>query len=85
MMRSQPLQKDDVVVYVEVLHFGGGSLAPVRAAQKHGVCFELLEETEDDEHYPWEFTKGQVVACRMVEFSAGENHWQAVRVCDHLG
>jgi len=69
------------IIYVNVLGFPDGLLTPVQGVKKHGVCYELLEESEDPEHDHWEFTKGEVVSCEKVQFGEGEFGLVAKQCC----
>lgn len=56
------------LIYVNVVGFPDGNLEPVRAALEHGTCFKVIDENDDDEHFPWEFETGEVVTCEKVTF-----------------
>jgi len=71
----------ETLVFVEVLHFPGGLLTPVRAVREHGNCHRLLESSSDPEHDVWAFDQGAIVHCERREFSEGEYDLVAIATC----
>ena len=58
--------------YVDVLGFPHSNLMPAHATHRHAQCYELEYGSEDQEHFPWEFRKGDIVECEGLEFAEGE-------------
>ena len=67
-------------IYVEIIG-SRDDLWPVLARHVHGMCFEIIEENSDPEHWPWEFNAGEVVFCEEIEFHENEKGLVARRKC----